>query len=362
MGAAGSGRSVADAGLQAVEKPFERLADDRDPPAGEDRLGERTLGVDPQELATGLAQNHAEHRQLNVAAPDSSDAGVEGQLEGAVEVNVSVSAEADRVADEIDLPHVNFSAGHIAAFPGKDYAILAWITKELIDNGPLTPKQPVQGLERLRAVLEGYTRAKAAAIAGVTEQECQALLDAIRRRGRCSIETGTGVTMSAGCNMTQFFAWTIMVLTGSMNAKGGAWFHPGFINQYEKFELPIMESAFTPGPKTRPESKGILGEWPCAVLPTEIEAGNIRALFNFGGHIIRSFPDTNALTAALKKLELNVNTEIARRTSCPRNMALSATSSRAGTSSTGTSRCNTARRWFSLSASAVRPGGYFRSS
>jgi anaerobic selenocysteine-containing dehydrogenase len=213
--------------------------------------------------------------------------------------------------DPVRTETVNYSAGHIAAYPGKDYAILAWITKELIDNGPLTPKQPVQGLERLRAVLEDYTRAKAAAIAGVTEQECQALLDAIRRRGRCSIETGTGITMSAGCNMTQFFAWTIMVLTGSMNARGGAWMHPGFLNQFEKYELPILDSAFSPGPKTRPASKGILGEWPCAVLPTEIEAGNIRALFNFGGHIIRSFPDTNALIAALGKLELNVDTEIA---------------------------------------------------
>jgi len=35
-----------------------------------------------------------------------------------------------------------------------------------------------------------------------------------------------------------------------------------------------------------------------------------RALFNFGGSIVRSFPDANALTAALPKLELNVNTEI----------------------------------------------------
>jgi anaerobic selenocysteine-containing dehydrogenase len=182
--------------------------------------------------------------------------------------------------------------------------------RELIDHGPCTPKQPIQGLDRVRAALDGYDRAKAASIAGVGEQELQDLLDSIRRIGRLSIETGTGVTMSAGCNMTQWFAWMILILTGSMNAKGGCWFHPGFLYQFENFELPIMDSAFTPGPKTRPDVKGILGEWPCAVLPGEIEAGNIRALFNFGGRIIRSVPDTNALTAALGKIELNVNTEI----------------------------------------------------
>ena len=123
-----------------------------------------------------------------------------------------------------------FSTRHIAAYPGKDYAILAWVVREIIDGGPLKPKQPVQGLAELRAALEGYDRAKAAEIAGVTEQELQDLLDAIRRRGRLSIETGTGVSMSSGCNLTQWFAWMILILTGSMNAKGGCWFHPGFLN------------------------------------------------------------------------------------------------------------------------------------
>ena len=61
------------------------------------------------------------------------------------------------------------------------------------------------------------------------------------------METGTGITMSAGCSLTQWFAWVLMVLTGAMNRKGGAWFHPGFLFPVEKFELPIMDS-FTPGP------------------------------------------------------------------------------------------------------------------
>jgi anaerobic selenocysteine-containing dehydrogenase len=55
---------------------------------------------------------------------------------------------------------------------------------------------------------------------------------------------------------------------------------------------------------------GIIGDWPCAVLPAEIEAGNIRGLVNFGGSLLRSFPDTNVLASALTKLELHVDTEI----------------------------------------------------
>jgi anaerobic selenocysteine-containing dehydrogenase len=108
---------------------------------------------------------------------------------------------------------------------------------------------------------------------------------------------------------TQWLAWVLMILTGSMNRKGGTWFHPGFLMPFDSFELPDMD-AWTPGPKTRPEVLDVLGDWPCAVLPDEIEAGNIRALFNFGGRLLRTFPDTNALSTALDKLEFNVMTEI----------------------------------------------------
>ena len=203
----------------------------------------------------------------------------------------------------------HWSTRHIAAYPGKDYAILAWLTKEILEGGPLDLQQPVNGMEELRAALAGYDRAKAASIAGVDEQALDDLLAAIRRRGRVAVETGTGVTMSVGGNLTQWFAWVLMVLTGAMNRKGGAWIHPGFLNPYENFELPFME-ALTPGPATRPEIQGIIGDWPCAALPAEIEAGNIRALMNFGGSLLRSFPDTGTLAAALEKLEFNVITEI----------------------------------------------------
>src|SRR3990172_6221339 len=209
-----------------------------------------------------------------------------------------------------------WSPRHIAAYPGKDYAILAWLTREILDGGPLDLQQPVNGLQELRAALEGYDRAKAADIAGVPEQDLEDLLAAVRSKRRVVVETGTGITMSAGCNLTQWFAWLLMVLTGAMNRKGGAWFHPGFLSQFENFELPVMDP-WTPGPTTRPDVLGIIGDWPCAVLPREIEAGNIRALMNFGGSLLRSFPDTNALTSALKKLDLHVNTEIVANETTP---------------------------------------------
>ncbi len=203
-----------------------------------------------------------------------------------------------------------FSTGHIAPYPGKDYAILAWLVREILDGGPIDLAQPVIGMEELRNALAGFDRATAAAIAGVTEAELDALLAAIRRHGHVVVETGTGVTMSVSANVTQWLAWVLTILTGKMNRKGGTWFHPGFITQYDSFELPLMEDPFTPGAPTMPDVSGLIGDWPCAALPGEIEAGNIRALVNLGGSLIRSFPDANLLAPALAKLVVNVDLEI----------------------------------------------------
>lgn len=216
------------------------------------------------------------------------------------------------VIDPVRTETANYAKGHVAAYPGRDYAILAWITREIIEGGPLNPRQPIRNLDKIREILKSYDRAKAASIAGVTEQELEDLLAAIRRKKIVAFETGTGSGMSPGANLTVWFAWLIMILTGSMNTKGGLWMHPGALSPFDKFVdyLPLLESAFTPGSNVRPDVKGILGDWPCAVLPLEIEHGHMKGFFNFGGHLFRSFPDANALREALPKLDLLVSTEI----------------------------------------------------
>jgi anaerobic selenocysteine-containing dehydrogenase len=101
-----------------------------------------------------------------------------------------------------------------------------------------------------------------------------------------------------------------MILTGRMNRKGGAWFHPGFIRQLDGCELPVLDNPFTPGAPTMPEVNGILGEWPCAALSAEIQADNIRAFVNFGGSIVRSFPDAGVLRPVLEKLDVLASFDI----------------------------------------------------
>ncbi|MGO9186007.1 molybdopterin-containing oxidoreductase family protein [Mycobacterium sp.] len=206
------------------------------------------------------------------------------------------------------------ATGHLAPRPSTDYAVLAYLVREILRDG-CKSDVPVQGIDALRAAVEPFTLAHTAAIADVGEPELTRLCAAVRAADCVAIETGTGVTMTAERgNVTQWLAWVLMILTGAMNRPGGTWFHPGFAYQLEAFGdlLPITppEGAFGPGPRSRPEAQAFINEWPCAVLPDEIEAGHIRALINVGGSLVTCMPETGKLIPALQNLEVFATTEI----------------------------------------------------
>jgi anaerobic selenocysteine-containing dehydrogenase len=230
----------------------------------------------------------------------------------ALTIRAAAAAGEVWVIDPRHTETARFASRHMAPRPGTDYAILAWLVRELLDKGAdrdVLAHHTVDA-EILRAAVAPFDRARAAEIAGVTDDELDALLASVRKAGRVAVETGTGVTMSAAANLTQWLAWVLMIVTDSMNRKGGVWFHPGYINPLDAAPLPVMTDILGPGPKSRPELNSILGEYPCAALPDEINAGNIRALLNLGGNLIRSFPDANALQPALQKLEVFATLEI----------------------------------------------------
>ena len=192
--------------------------------------------------------------------------------------------------------------------------MLAYLVREILRDG-MKPEVPVQGVDALAAAVEPFTLEHTATLADVPEAELTRLCAAVRAAECVAIETGTGVTMTADRgNVTQWLAWVLMILTGAMNRPGGTWFHPGFAYQLEVFGelLPItpIEGSFGPGPRSRPEAQAFINEWPCAVLPDEIAAGNIRALINVGGSLVTCMPETGKLIPALQNLEVFATTEI----------------------------------------------------
>jgi anaerobic selenocysteine-containing dehydrogenase len=207
---------------------------------------------------------------------------------------------------------VRLATGHLAARPGTDHAVLAYLVREILRGGA-DPSVPTQDVDVLAAAVEPFTLEHTAELADLAPTELTRFSQAVRAAGRVAIETGTGVTMTADkANVTQWLAWAVMILTGSMNSPGGFWFHPGFAYQLETFELPVSppEGSFGPGPRSRPGTRSFMGEWPCAALVDEIAAGNIRAVLNLGGSLMTSFPDTGLLEPALRSLEVLATTEI----------------------------------------------------
>jgi anaerobic selenocysteine-containing dehydrogenase len=205
------------------------------------------------------------------------------------------------------------ASGHIAPRPGTDYAILAHVIRELLRQGAPGPDgPPVTGLAELREAVEPYTAEHTASTAGIPTPHLSSFIESIRQAGRLAIETGTGITMSEEANVAQWLAWVIMILTGSMNRPGGTWFHPGFFRMLDAAPLPQIpaEAFFAPGPPSRPELPGFLGEWPCAALPSEIEAGNIRAVLNLGGGLLTAFPGERAMRRALSRLDVLATIDI----------------------------------------------------
>jgi anaerobic selenocysteine-containing dehydrogenase len=207
-----------------------------------------------------------------------------------------------------------FASHHIAPRPGTDYAIFAYLVRELLQDGadPEVLRHRSVNSEELRAAVEPFTLEMAAQLADVPAGELGALLAAIRRTGRLAIETGTGITMSADANVVQWLTWVIMIITDSMNRPGGVWFHPGFFRQVDAAPLPVLppDVFFSPGPPTRPELPGFLGEWPCTALPDEIAAGNIRAVLNLGGGLLTAFPEERVMRRALEQLDVLATVEI----------------------------------------------------
>src|SRR5579862_329467 len=104
------------------------------------------------------------------------------------------------------------ASGHLAARPGTDYAVLAYLVRELLRDGADRDvlERRCVGREGLARAVEPFTLTRAAEVAGVAEAELLALLGAVRTAGPVAIHTGTGVTMAATHgNVTAWLAWVL---------------------------------------------------------------------------------------------------------------------------------------------------------
>jgi anaerobic selenocysteine-containing dehydrogenase len=200
---------------------------------------------------------------------------------------------------------------HVPARPGSDYALLAFLIRELLREGADEEWLVEHGsrVDELRAAVEPYDEATAARITGLEPDVLTDLLAAIRRHGRLSLQTGTGTSMSPAGNLTAWLSMALLAVTGSLERPGGVWFNPGFVQGLDtRPGKPDPEPE--PGPPSRPELPRQGGEYPSITMVDEMEAGNLKAMFVLGGNLVVALPDSNRVKEAFRKTPVVVVSDV----------------------------------------------------
>ena len=210
------------------------------------------------------------------------------------------------VADPRRTETAEHATAHLALRPGTDHAMLGFLIRDVIARRNLHPElltQPVVGLADLVESVSAYDLVTASAITGVPSELLQQLADSLDANGRIAVVTGTGTSMSKAGNLTEWFAWALMIITDSFDRPGGMWFNPGYCTRLdERASLPPVPAALASSP-SRPSVLNLAGEWPASLLADEIESGRLKALVVLGASVITAVPGTDRLRAALAKLD-----------------------------------------------------------
>ncbi len=208
---------------------------------------------------------------------------------------------------------------HLAIRPGADAVLLAWLARELLGPGggadldDYVRMTAADDRARLAQALQPFTLEVATAATELDRQVLLDLLAAIRSAGRCAVVAGTGITFGEHALLTEWLRWVLLIVTGSLDRRGGMWFNPGWLYPLEKqaqWAHSPPEGLLGPGPKSRPELPSVFGQRPAIAIVDEIEAGNLKALLVCGSNPLTAFPDPARTEAALRSLEVLVCIEV----------------------------------------------------
>jgi anaerobic selenocysteine-containing dehydrogenase len=211
------------------------------------------------------------------------------------------------VVDPRSTETAGLATRHLAPRPGTDHVLLAHVLREILIDGAdhdyLAAHVAVDDVTTITELVEPYTRDRAAVECDLRVTELDDLVAAVRCHGKVSMQTGTGCTMARAANLTEWMSWVLHIVTGSFDRPGGMWFNPGFLRQLDRRTLGSSGAEPTAGPRSRPELKNWLNEFPCSALADEIDAGNLKALVVFGGNPMRALPDPDRLERSLAALD-----------------------------------------------------------
>jgi anaerobic selenocysteine-containing dehydrogenase len=208
---------------------------------------------------------------------------------------------------------------HLAIRPGSDAVLLAWLIRELLGGDSYAGARAGADQEdyvrmtdaaeraRLWEAVQPFTLEIASAETELSADLLLELLATVRAAGRLAVVAGTGITFGKHALLTEWLRWVLLIVTGSLDRRGGMWFNPGWLYPLERqtqWAHSPPEGLLGPGAKARPELPSVFGQRPAIAIVDEIEAGNLKALLVCGSNPLTAFPNPARTEAALRSLDV----------------------------------------------------------
>jgi anaerobic selenocysteine-containing dehydrogenase len=207
---------------------------------------------------------------------------------------------------------------HHFIVPGSDLYLLAGMAHVLFAEQRLRLRglqEHVAGLQALQDALQPFTPERAEAHCGIAADTVRQLARELATAERACVYGRLGTCTQAHGTLVNWLVDVLNVLTGHLDAPGGAMFPKGAALAANTQGKPGIGRGFVTGRHTSRVSGApeVLGELPMVCLAEEIETpgpGQVRALITVASNPVLSAPNGTRLSKALDTLEFMVSVDI----------------------------------------------------
>lgn len=203
------------------------------------------------------------------------------------------------------------ATAHHFVRPGTDAVVLLAMLHVLFAEGLTTPPSYVDGVDRVRELVEAFTPEGAEAHSGVPADVIRQVARDFAGADAAAAYGRLGVSTQGFGSVCQWAIQCLNVLTGNLDRPGGVMFPEPAIDIVGR--RIIGQGHFDVWRSRVRDSPEFAGELPVSVLREEVETegeGQVRAMVTMAGNPVLSTPDGKSLARALESIDFMVSIDI----------------------------------------------------
>ncbi len=205
---------------------------------------------------------------------------------------------------------------HLMIKPGTDLFLLVAMIHRILSTGKHDTQfldRHVTGMDTWFEIAKDFDLPWAARITGIAEETIITLADEFAAAESAFATTRVGVQSSHNTTLTEWAVLTLNTLTGNVDRPGGVFLHSGAIDNTRLIHT--FTKRKNPAASRQGNYPQIFGGPPASVFADDVlsdDPDRIRALVVIAGNPIMSFPNTQKMEHALKRLDLLVCIDLYR--------------------------------------------------